>query len=347
VSAAPERAASQTRTGPRFLIVRLGALGDVVHAIPVAAALRAEYPTARIDWMVDPRNAPVVRLVTAVDHAVAVDPRAGLIRLMATLKELRRVRYKVAIDLQGLLKSAVLARMAGAGRTVGFPQAHLREPMARMFYTDTPDPGSAVHVVRKNMGLLAGLGFDTGAPMFPLDVPRTPAVEAVDAMFAGAPFALINPGAAWPNKRWPAARFGVLAASIRDRFGWPSLIVWGPREDDLAAAVVGASGGAARVAPATGVVDLFGIAKAARVVISGDTGPLHIAGAVGTPTVSLFGPTKAERNGPWSDADIAVTRTAQCECLYQRECRRGAPCIDDIAAAEVFEAVVRRVEHHG
>ena len=343
MSDAPDRGASGSRTPPRFLIVRLGSLGDIIHAIPAAAALRDAVPGARIDWLVDPRYVELIQLVTAVDHAVPVDPRAGMIRLFATLSELRRRKYKVAIDLQGLIKSATMARMAGAERVLGFPQAELREKAARAFYTDAPDTVRAAHVVYKNLELMAALGIDVGEPALPLNVPRTAAVDAAEARFGGAPFALINPGAAWPNKRWPPARYGAVAAAIRERFGWPSLVLWGPREQELAAAVIEASQGAAVLAPPTSIVDLFGIAKAARIAISGDTGPLHIAGAVGTPVVALFGPTKAERNGPWSAADVVVARTERCECLYQRECRRGAPCIDEIAVAEVIAALDRRL----
>jgi ADP-heptose:LPS heptosyltransferase len=138
-----------------------------------------------------------------------------------------------------------------------------------------------------------------------------------------------------------------VAAAIRERFGWPSLVLWGPKEQALATAVVEASNGAAVLAPHTSIVDLFGIAKAARIAISGDTGPLHIAAAVGTPVVALFGPTNAERNGPWSASDVVVARTEQCQCLYQRQCSRGAPCIDEIPFEEVMAGVVQRVGADG
>lgn len=343
MSVAPGGASRGTHGEPRFLIVRLGSLGDVVHAIPSAAALRAGFPNARIDWLVDPRYERLVQMVTAVDHVVALDPRAGVIRLLATIRELRRRHYSVAIDLQGLLKSAVLARLAGADRVVGFPQAHLREPLARTFYTDAPDPGHTQHVVHKNLALIAGLGVPVGEPVFPLEVPRAPVMDAVAAQLGEQPFALINPGAAWPNKRWPPQRFGAVAAAVRARFGWPSLVLWGPREAALANVVVATSGGAALLAPPTSIVDLFAIAKAARVVVSGDTGPLHIAAAVGAPVVALFGPTRADRNGPWSAADQVVSSTEHCECLYERNCRRASPCIDEIEVDEVCRAIEARL----
>lgn len=327
----------------RFLIVRLGSLGDVIHGIPVAAALRERYPVARIDWMVDPRYVDVLGLVRGLNAAIPVNPRRPL-ATVSTLRGLRSVRYTAAIDLQGLLKSATLARLAGAWQTIGMPKPHLREPMAETFYTDIADPGDKTHVVFKNLSLLAPLGIRQPRPMFPLVRLGTDIVEAARARVGGDDYVLINPGAAWPNKRWPAERFGALASAIRGMTGVRSLVLWGPGEEPLATAVVDASGGAAVASPPTSVVDLFGLAARARLLVSGDTGPLHIATATGTPVVAIFGPTITERNGPWSADDITVSSTAQCVCLYKRKCRRKSPCIDDIAVPDVVDAVRRRLE---
>jgi lipopolysaccharide heptosyltransferase I len=325
----------------RVLIVRLGSLGDVIHAIPVAAALRNRYPQAEIDWAVDPRYVELLELVPSIDRRVPVDPRK-LSNLFAALGELRRGRYDVVLDLQGLIKSAALARLAGAARTVGFPKPHLREPAARFFYTETPDPGSARHVIDKNLSLLAALDVPDRRVHFPLTIPRTATVESVTSRFGGR-FAIVNPGAAWPNKRWPPDRFGALAAAVFREFGLRSLVLWGPGEQPLAARVVAASDGAAEAAPATTVADLVGICRQAALMVSGDTGPLHVAGAVGTPIVALFGPTFPERNGPWRPADVVVSRVAQCSCYYERRCRRGEACIDDISVDEVLAAVRQRL----
>jgi heptosyltransferase I len=178
------------------------------------------------------------------------------------------------------------------------------------------------------------LGVEDKTVRFPLDVsPRA----------TRDPYVLINPGAAWPNKRWPPDRFGALAAAIRERHGLRSLVLWGPGEETAAAAVVASSRGAAEQAPATSITDILAVAKGASLMVSGDTGPLHIAGAVGTPIVALFGPTRAERNGPWSPADITISRFDRCVCHYERRCRRDRPCIDDITVEEVVAAVERRV----
>ena len=326
----------------RFLIVRLGSLGDVIHAIPAAAALRARFPTARIDWATDPRYVELLGLVRGLDHRVPIDTRR-VGNTLSAIGTLRRARYDAAIDLQGLLKSALLARGAGARRTIGFPAAHLRERTARVFYTDTPDTGPAVHVIFKNLALLAPLGVDAGRAAFPLEIPPSAVAEQVASSVGAAGYALINPGAAWPNKQWPPARFGALAAAMRDRLGLRSIVVWGPGEESLASGVVAASAGAAGVAPATSIPDLFSLARGARLVVSGDTGPLHIAAAVGAPIVALFGPTFPQRNGPWAAADVSISRDAGCSCHYQRDCRRHERCIDEITVNDVMVAVERRL----
>ena len=331
-----------------FLIVRLGSLGDVVHGIPVAAALRQEFPSARIDWMVDPHYVELLNLVEGIDRRVPVDPRAikkgpGRQRFRETLKELRRADYDAVIDLQGLLKSAMLARSVRGRRTIGFPRKHLREKLARVFYTHAPDLGDATHVIYRNLALLAPLTVADRRVRFPIEIPHTPTIAQVVTRFAPDGFVLINPGAAWPNKQWPPERFGEVAAGIQRDLGWRSLVLWGPGEQDLAHRVAAASGGAADASPPTTITDLVGIARHARLMISGDTGPLHIAAAVGAPIVALYGPTRPDRNGPWSLDDISVSRVHRCSCQYERACRKAERCIDDIGVAEVMNAVHRRL----
>jgi lipopolysaccharide heptosyltransferase I len=317
-------------------------MGDVIHAIPTAAALRARFPEARIDWLVDPRYVALLEMVPGIDSRIAVDTRRPA-RTFATIRDLRGVGYTAVIDLQGLLKSAVLARLARAERTIGFATPHLRERTAAPFYTQRVDPEGMTHVIFKNLALLAPLGSRDTRVAFPLEIPHSSVADAVNTRFGEAPYAVINPGAAWPNKRWAADRFGALAEGVRERCGLRSLILWGPGEQSSAEEVVRASSGAAERAPAASITDLFAIARRARVLISGDTGPLHIGGAVGTPLVALFGPTLANRNGPWSAADVVISRTESCSCLYRRRCRRGSPCIDEIQVPEVLDAVERRL----
>ena len=317
-------------------------MGDVIHAIPTAAALRARFPEARIDWLVDPRYVALLEMVPGIDSRIPINTRRPG-QVISTIGDLRRIGYTAVIDLQGLLKSAVLARAARGERTIGFDSRHLRERTAAPFYTHKVNPEGTPHVIFKNLALLEPLGSRDARVAFPLEIPHSAVADALAARNGGAPYALINPGAAWPNKRWPADRFGVLAAHLREKFGLWSVVLWGPGEESLAEEVAGASAGAAETAPATSITDLFAIARRARVLISGDTGPLHIGGAVGTPLVALFGPTLAGRNGPWSASDIVLSRTDGCACLYRRRCRRHAPCINEIELSEVVAAVERRL----
>jgi lipopolysaccharide heptosyltransferase I len=336
-----------TERSPKFLLVRLGSLGDVIHAIPAAAALRTQYPDAQIDWLVDPRYTTVLELVEGLNDAIPVDPRKSVGQLLRTIGRLRRARYDTVVDLQGLLKSAVLARSVGAKRVIGLPRDHLREPAARFFYSETPDPGREPHVIHKNLALMRALGVEDLRVTFPLRPTRTVTGDTVAAGFGAEGYALINPGAAWPNKRWAPERFGALAAEIRERVGVRSLVLWGPGEEGIASLVVSSSRGAAELSPRTNIIDIFAIARRAKLMVSGDTGPLHIAAAVGTPVVALFGPTFSERNGPWASDDITISRAARCFCHYERKCRLLQPCIEDIAVDEVVSAAEYRVAARG
>ena len=324
-----------------ILVVRLGALGDIVHAVPAAAALRHAFPDAGIDWLVDAKHRDIVELVTTVDRVIALE-NPTVAGWAAAVRDLRRNAYDVAIDLQGLLKSAVLARASGAARIVGFSIWHLREKTARPFYSDVQEtePG---HVIRKNLRLLRAVGVEDDVIRFPLAAAPSRALDEIRARIAPGPFALINPGAAWPNKRWAAERFGELAGFLKEQCGLTPVVLWGPGEERLADSVVAASANAAIAAPPTGLTDLVALSRAAALVVSGDTGPLHIATAVGTPTVSLFGPTDPDRNGPYQTDDVVVSRYDTCGCHYDRECHQDRWCLGDVTVAEVSAAVQRRL----
>jgi lipopolysaccharide heptosyltransferase I len=330
-----------------ILIVRLGALGDIVHTIPAAAALRAAMPEARIDWIVDARHRPLVELVTVVDRVVTLDART-LRAWTDAVRQLRMVAYDAALDFQGLMKSAMIARASGARRVAGFSIWHLREKTARPFYSETGDSSDAPenadeHVIRKNLRLLRVVGIESSRVEFPLAHVESAASARVLRTVGATPFALINPGAAWPNKQWPAERYGEVAAFLRHVRRLPSVVLWGPGEEALAAAVVRASSGAAVLAPPTDIVDLVDLCRRAALIVSGDTGPLHLAAAVGTPVVAIMGPTAPARNGPWSADDLTVSRYDACGCHYDRRCREPAWCLDSVSVAEVTAAVQQRL----
>jgi heptosyltransferase I len=335
-----------------ILVVRLGALGDVVHTIPAVAAIRAALPDARIDWLVESKHGAIVDLVPVVDRVVRLEGRT-IAAWGDAIRRLRETPYEIALDFQGLMKSALFARASGARRVAGFSIWHLREKGARPFYSETDERGLASsgdsaadgdsgHVIQKNLHLLGVLGIQSTHVEFPLVHQRSRALDEIQGGGHG-PFALINPGAAWPNKRWPPERFGEIAAFMREIRGLQSIVLWGPGEQPLAQAVVDASGGAARLAPATEIADLVELSRAAALIVSGDTGPLHIAAAVGTPAVALYGPTDPARNGPWDPDDVNVSRFDACDCHYERRCHRHDWCLASITSAEVTAAIQQRV----
>jgi ADP-heptose:LPS heptosyltransferase len=156
-------------------------------------------------------------------------------------------------------------------------------------------------------------------------------------------YALLNPGAAWPNKRWPPPRFAAIAAILRERYGLTSIVLWGAGERALAEEVVAQAEGAASISPETTIADLVALARGAALMISGDTGPTHVAAAVGTPLIGIYGPTRPSRNGPLSLHDVTVSRDASCGCHHLRRCVRERMCLLDIDVAEVAAAIDRRL----
>jgi lipopolysaccharide heptosyltransferase I len=350
----------------RILLVRLGALGDIIHALPVAAALRDAFPSARLDWLVSARHKAILDCVPVIDRRLVLErpasaekrlarprfrheddepvgSRGAWRRIALAIGELRESDYDIAFDLQGLIKSAVLARSSGARRVVGFATPHLRERWAHVFYSETCEPPANAHVIDKNLSLLGAVGLHNVPKRFPLEAKDSDAVVQVREDLGGAPFALMNPGAGWPNKRWPPEWFAALADKLHTTRGMETVVLWGPGEEMLARHVVEVSREAARLAPPTEVADIIGLARAAAVFISGDTGPVHIAAAVGTPVVGIYGPTNPARNGPWLPADESVSRYAECKCHYRRRCRLEACCLLDITVDQVVAAVERRL----
>ena len=341
----------------RILIVRLGALGDIVHTIPVAAALRAAYPSAQIDWLVSAKHREILDHVTVLDRRLVINDRDGAVgglTLMGAIAEIRRTHYDVTLDLQGLLKSAVISRLSGAGRVVGFNRQYARESLARFFYTDVHDPGGdgiyapgeTRHVVDINLGMLAVLGVTTTVRAFPLATPDSSVARTMTARTGGR-YAILNPGAAWPNKRWAPSRLAALAVVLLERHRLASVVIWGPGERELAEEVAAMASGAAIMTPQTSIGDVLALARGAAVMVSGDTGPTHIAAAVGTPIVGIYGPTRPERNGPWREDDETVSRAAVCQCHHYRQCRAEKMCLLDVEVDEVLAAVERRLAAAG
>lgn len=325
----------------KALVVRLSAIGDVVHVLPAAAALRAH--GWDVGWVVEPAARPLLESDPMLAHLTPV-PSARRFRVgpaRAAVTALRAHGYDVALDFQGLWKSAAWARLSGARRVIGWSRRWRREPMSAVLAREQVElPPGVTHVIDENLALLRPLGIEAvGRREFALARPGAEA-NAVAGLLQHAGVAedelvILNPGGGWPEKLWPAASFGALARLLRDG-GLRPVVSWGPGEEPLADRVVAASGGAAvRCFPTTlpGFVEL---ARRARLVVAGDTGPLHLACAVGTPVVALFGPTDPARNGPFSPDDRvlrAPSRNGRSDRFRVPSAAMAEIAVDDVAAA--------------
>jgi lipopolysaccharide heptosyltransferase I len=295
---------------PRILIVRLSAIGDVIHGLPVLNALRRRFPLAHLGWVVEGRAADLLQGHPALNRLIVV-PRKWLKSPPAVWnlrRELRAERFEVTIDLQGLTKSAIAARLSGAARRIGFDGPEGRE-LSRWLHNERV-AATAAHVIDKNLELLRPLGIS--APHVEFNLPETPAQATtarhlIASLRLTSGYAIINPGAGWPSKLWPPDHYAAVARHLERTCGLPTLVVWGGAEEHAwAQEIVAAAPGAAQLAPQTSLTELAAIARRARLFIGSDTGPLHLAAAVGTPCVGLFGPMPRERNGPYGAAHLAL-----------------------------------------
>jgi heptosyltransferase-1 len=293
-----------------IVVVKLTSIGDVLHGVPVAVALKRAFPEARIGWVVEGVSADVLAGHGAIDHLFRL-PRRWLTSSRAVLDLRRQLRWfgaDVAIDLQGLLKSGVATWLSGARMRIGFARPVSRE-RAWAVYTHPVKP-AATHVVDRNGELLAPLGIRAAATDFAM--PHWPVSQLRMQHYLGSlrlpvPPVLLNPGAGWGSKRWPVERFAATARALHRRRNQTTIVVWaGDAERGMAEQIAADSFGAAVVAPPTTLQDLGELCRLARLMISGDTGPLHLAAAVGTPCVGLFGPVPAERNGPYGPQHACV-----------------------------------------
>jgi lipopolysaccharide heptosyltransferase I len=334
----------------RALVVRLSSIGDVVHTLPVADALKAH--GWEIGWIVEPAALPLLAGNPAVTW-VTPAPAARAFRLSSArlaAVAVRERRYDLALDLQGLWKSAAWARVSGARRVLGFARSFRREPASALLMGERAEiPSQAVHVIDKNLALLRTLGIEAiGSRSFPL--PRDQQVaERVERRLHQAgveDYAVLNAGGGWRSKLWPAAGFGAVGIALAER-GLTPLVTWGPGEEALADGVVAASKGAAQRCFATTLPELVEVLRRAHLVLAADTGPLHLACAVATPVVGLYGPTDPARNGPFADADRVVRRTPPCAPCHRRACPIHDGVMSSLPVDEVVAAVDARLAAAG
>ena len=325
-----------------ILIVKLGSIGDIIHTLPAAAAIRREMPTAELSWVVEKRSAEILRGNQRIDRLIEIDTKdlrskgsvdEMLRKLREQVGELRKSRFDIAIDFQGLMKSALVAKVSGAKRRWGFAGRALREPPSRILLTNSVKTPPMTHIIQKNLLLAStALGFEPNNIdiEFPIAA-NTADIDEANSIIdqVGPRFAILNPAGGWWTKLWDAANYGRLADRLWDEMRLPSVIVHGPGQEELAQNAIEASFSGKAVTVQPSLKGLYALAKKTTVYVGGDTGPTHLAIAAGAPIVGIFGPTEWWRNGSLDPDDICIERTdigCRVDC-HRRTCSNWI-CMD-------------------
>jgi len=337
----------------KLLIVKLGSLGDIIHTIPAQQRLAQHFPQAQIHWLTEPPYDTLLDHIPGISRVWLADTKKWRRKLSSLpdsiqlIRALRQQHFEAALDFQGLVKSALLAKLSGAKRVIGFVAHQSREPASGYFYSETVvgDDGSRPHVVEINLHLARSLGCSKNgaSPLIPLEIPSE-AFDYVDDQLGknniDKPI-LVNPGAGWVTKLWPLRNYAQLLLRIHQELGHRIVLTYGPGEEDLVHEIQAVTAPHPIAAFPTTFLQLAALCRRSRLLIAGDTGPLHLAVALGTPTVAIMGPTSPWRNGPFNEKDPIVKRYLFCSNSYKRTCNQFI-CMN-IPVQEVFDAVTRRL----
>ena len=335
----------------RFLVVRLGSLGDIVHTFPAVAGLRESFPEAEIVWLTHPRWKALVESSRLATDIWETETRSYH-SLREVIGRIRKKHFTTAIDYQGLWKSSALPFFGGVSRRIGFSSQTIREFGVPILYTDRVRCAQA-HIADQNGELSQRAGARSGVGTVVLSVPSIQEVFVLQLLrgFAIERYIVLSPAGGWRSKCWPPDRYGMLCQKIHGNLGLRCVLNYGPGEDGLIAAVKAASGEADPIAYNGSLDQLMALLRNAVCIVGGDTGPLHLAVALGTPAVAIFGPTDPVRNGPYRIGDRSgsaspidiVLRSPHAVTTYKRG-DQAAPSILEIEVDAVFNAVRRQIE---
>lgn len=337
----------------RILIIRTSALGDVIHALPALTALRRHFPAARIGWVVEEAMAPVLEGHPDLDERLTVrlrhwgkEPfsRRTARELGGFLAALDRFAPDVALDLMGNHKAAAIAALTLCDRRIGAARRHRREPSSAAWINEPVEPRGA-HAVDRMLSLLDGLGMPPGPADFAPDKIFREMPPEVRALLDAhpEPYVLLHPGAGWPNKIYPPERWGEVARRLRDAAGIPTWVATARGEEGLAERVAAASAGAARRVAAADLPTLAALIRRASLMLGGDSGPTHLAHALGTPVLMAMGPTDPARNGPYGAPERAIWKALPCSFCHRRFGETKA-CLLEIPADRVAKRALELLD---
>lgn len=340
---------------PRILIIRLSSLGDILHTLPAFASLRASFPDAKIDWLGAKKSKFLLTAIPGIDSLHVLDTdglltfppdRPAWKNFGNLIRTLRSLQYDISIDFQGLLKTAVLSALSGSVTRLGFSSALVRERPAHWFYNRTlGNAAASEHVITLNQRLAELSGAQAIHPArFDFLVSQKDS-EYIDSQLRRLQiedFIILNPGGGWSTKRWNPKKFGALSQRIWKELNLAVIVTTGPGEESLYNTIAENSGDSMPHHLPVSFLQLIPLLQKARLFVGCDTGPFHLACAVGTAVVGIFGPTSPIRNGPWHGEDAFVTHSLACGPCHGRTCPQKNECMD-IAADEVFQAICRRL----
>ena len=326
-----------------ILLIKPSSLGDIVHAMPTCAAIRRAYPKARLTWLVKRAWHGLVERIDGVDRVWPVE--STLTGWLSQVPLLRAERFDLVVDLQGLFRSAAIGRLSGSSLLVGF--ANGREGSPWFYSKRVPVPQLEMHAVDRYLLVAEAVGAgESGAPEFRFRIPKTDHDE-VDRLLSrsgvpsGTSWVAMNVSARWPTKRWPAESFAEVADRLRQDGCGAVVMIGGPEERaEVAAVSAMMKTPAIDLTGATTVGLLPALLSKASLLMTNDSGPMHIAAAVGTPVVALFGPTSAVRTGPYGMGHSVLTGKVPCSPCFSRTCHNTQPleCLRTVLPEQVLAA---------
>jgi heptosyltransferase-3 len=328
-----------------ILVIKLRAIGDVLLSTGTLRSLRAAYPGARLDFLLEKPAREVVEGNPDVNSVLVFDPKSE--SSLSLIRRVRRGRYDMVIDLFGNPRSAILTLLSGARVRVGY-----RFSWRKYSYNRIVEPrGGEVHNRDFNLDALRAVGIQIGDPstVFPL----SPDGEVFGKTFFhesglnGHGVVALNPGGGWYTKRWPVRKFALLGDMLAERRQVRIVIIWGPGEKGVAEELKGLMKASATLLPPSNLKELASVLRRCSGLVTNDSGPMHIAASLGTPVVAIFGPTRPDLQGPLGEHRVIVRKeTLQCLGCNLTACPIGNPCMEDLEVERVFEACDRLLSHH-
>ena len=327
----------------KILIVKPSSLGDVVHSLPFLNTIRKCFPDAEIHWVIAQgfegllEGHPMIERLWVIkkDSWKKIQNATQTIQEIKVLfHQLKQEKFDLVIDLQGLLRSGVITAATGSPMRIGFAEA--REG-SRVFYTHTVTGGKNIHAVDRYLKIAEFLGCDISEILFPFPVSQSPSSLILHPSSFNAPdgYTVIVPGARWKTKRWPAEQFGKLASLLPIK----TVIVGSRSDNDIADEIVTLSKGKSiSLAGKTDLKVLVDIMRRAQFVVSNDSGPMHIAAALGVPVYAIFGPTDPGRTGPYGAGHTVIRSDTPCAPCFRKTCH-DIKCMKSISADEVFKII--------